>query len=609
MFIEDYSKLLELANRIYESGLVEYCHPNFIMEIEKFQDDLFYPDQYYLNNTGQFGGTPGIDINAPQAWAITTGLTDVRVAVLDDGVENHDDLNGRVVQGFSPMNATGFGAPVTGSDHGQACAGIVGATQNNTEGISGVAPCVDIVPINIFIGNESSADLAEAIDWAWDEGDSDVLSNSWGYTAQGTYHDNIAKAIGRARTQGRSGKGAIVVFASGNENLNFAGVTFPGNVPGVLTIGAIDNDGNIWNYSSRGPEMDLVAPSGNIRLTGDVITTDRMGNNGYVPGHPGPNNNYVSVFGGTSAACPQAAGAAALLISLDPTQSELTVKSRLTSTATDMGANGRDNIFGYGRINLQAALQRVTPKITGPSKFCPSGVMKVGNLTGGTITWSVSPSNSMSFTQGASISTFTRIGSFTGNATITATLNPACGTTVVITKNVIVEGSIDFNWYGVGPYGQLDVSITSGSPPHKIYRGSTLLYSGYSSYRTVNFGCNGGVLKVEANTACGVASKSVIVPQGCASFRGQTTMVVFPNPTSSELDIAQLDEYEKIRSADDIGPGELQLYGLDGNLLKTHKFSRIGSDTKMDVSDLKKGIFLLRIIAKEVDEVHRVVVE
>src|SRR6056297_1180145 len=369
VFVDDYSKLLYLANKIYESGLVEYCHPNFIMEIKKFQNDPLYPDQYYLNNTGQFGGTVGIDINAPQAWAITTGLTDIRVAVLDDGVENPIDLNGRVVQGFSPLNATGFGAPVVGSDHGQACAGIVGATQNNNEGISGVAPCVDIVPINIFIGTESSADLADAIDWAWDEGDSDVLSNSWGYTAQGTYHDNIASAIGRARTQGRNGRGAIVVFASGNENLNFAGVTFPANVAGVLTVGAVDNDGNIQNYSSRGPQIDLVAPSGDAGLAGDVVTTDR-------PGAPGYNNgNYTTNFNGTSAACPQVAGVAALMLSLDPFQTESQIKSKITSSATGTGFN---NNTGHGRLNAQAALQQVTPIISGPTKFCPSGVMRVG---------------------------------------------------------------------------------------------------------------------------------------------------------------------------------------------------------------------------------------
>ena len=253
VFVNEYSQLLDLANEIYESGLVEYCHPNFIMEIVRQQNDPLYPDQYYLNNTGQFGGTNGIDINAPQAWGISTGVHDVRVAVIDDGVENHIDINGRVVQGFTPLNANGFGAPIFGSAHGQACAGIIGASRNNNEGIAGISPCADIIPINIFVGNETTADIADAIDWAWDDGSADVISNSWTYASATVYHDNIAQAIGRARTQGRNGDGSIVVFSSGNyhpgggASIQFNGVDFPSNVAGVITVGAVDNSGNIQN--------------------------------------------------------------------------------------------------------------------------------------------------------------------------------------------------------------------------------------------------------------------------------------------------------------------------------------------------------------------------
>ncbi|WP_051638299.1 S8 family serine peptidase [Maribacter sp. Hel_I_7] len=593
VLVKDYARIFELANKLYESGLVEYSHPNFIGTLVKFQNDPLYPQQYYLNNTGQFGGTAGIDINGPQALTITEGLTDVKVAVIDDGVENHIDINGRVLSGYTVGNPNGNGSPAAGAAHGQACAGIIGASLNNNEGITGIAPCTEIVPIDIFSNiNASAGQIRDAIDWAWDEGEADVLSNSWGYPAS----DAITQAIGRARTQGRNGRGSVVVFASGNSG---GAVSFPGNVSGVLTVGAIDRNGNLWAYSSRGPQMDVVAPTGNVNLLGDVRTTDRPGINGYV------NGNYVDTFGGTSAACPQVAGVAALMLSFDPFMTESQVKNIIKFTATGTGFN---NNVGHGRLNAQAALQQVTPKILGPSKFCPSGVMKVGEVSGGTISWSVSPSNSLSFTQGASTNTFTRIGSFSGSATITATLNPACGTTRVITKNVTVGGTINFTWSGVGPFGQLDVNVTSGTAPYKIYRGSTLLYSGYSNPRTVNFGCNGGVLKVEANTACGIASKSVIVPQGCASFRGQSAMVVFPNPTSFELNIAQLDEFKEARSEDDIGSGELQLYDFDGNKIKSHKFSRIGHDTKMNLSDLKKGVYILRIIAKEVDEVHQVIV-
>lgn len=80
--VQNWDSLFSYANKIYESGIVEYCHPNFVPEIVKFQNDPLYSQQYYLNNTGQFNGTAGIDINAPEAWAVSLGLTTVRVAMI-----------------------------------------------------------------------------------------------------------------------------------------------------------------------------------------------------------------------------------------------------------------------------------------------------------------------------------------------------------------------------------------------------------------------------------------------------------------------------------------------------------------------------------------------
>ncbi len=259
------------------------------------------------------------------------GSIPVTVAVIDQGVENHEDFDGRVLRGFTPTDPNGHGAianpgPPQNLDalgHGVACTGIIAAT-HNTIGIAGIAPCARIYPVNIFNDwqlytyngtqyvrfLEDAIDIQLAIDSAWDRGHADVLSNSWGYSfstpqssdPNGNYYlpnfDHITAAIGRARTLGRGGLGSIVVFASGNNNQDFSGVSFPANVDGVVTVGAIDNRGNLWNYSSRGPEMDLVAPTGDVNLNGNVSTTDRMGANGYETG------NYTNRFGGTSAACP-----------------------------------------------------------------------------------------------------------------------------------------------------------------------------------------------------------------------------------------------------------------------------------------------------------------
>jgi subtilisin family serine protease len=87
----------------------------------------------------------------------------------------------RVLSGFTPRNVNGNGQPINTSRHGDACSGIIAATQNNNIGIGGIAPNCNIVPINIFFGGETPADIANGINWAWNQGQGAVLSNSWYY--------------------------------------------------------------------------------------------------------------------------------------------------------------------------------------------------------------------------------------------------------------------------------------------------------------------------------------------------------------------------------------------------------------------------------------------
>ncbi|MEN7547254.1 S8/S53 family peptidase [Rapidithrix thailandica] len=625
VLIEDYSTLLKVANQLYESGLVEYSHPNFIMEITKHQNDPLYPDQYYLNNTGQFGGTAGIDINAPQAWSISTGIHTIRVAVIDDGVENHVDINGRVLQGFTPRDANGLGAPVNGSAHGQACAGIIAASRSNNEGIAGIAPCTDIVPVNIFNGGETTGDLADAIDWAWDEGQADVLSNSWGFNSSTAYFDNIVQAIGRARTQGRGGDGAIVVFASGNSHGAFSGVTFPASAPGVVTVGAVDRSGNIWGYSSRGSQMDLVAPSGNTNLNGDVRTTDRPGTNGYA------NGNYTTEFGGTSAACPQVAGVAALMLSVNPELTEAQVVSILRNTATNMGPSGFDNTYGYGRVNARLAVSSAVPKITGPSSICTSGSMSVVVPAGTSVSWSVNPSNALNFSQGGATTSFSRNGSYSGGATITATLNGGCGSKS-ISKSI-----------GVGNLLPLDLRLRDSNTNNPVYficrdqptnvkakhdssapvsswqwnvSGAHITYNPSSSDNslvTLRPYSNNVTVKIRAQNGCGWSEWSDVSPDiiPCGMF-----FTVYPNPSDTELFLLKNNaeaflekDFERSNVNGDLGPITLELYDFSGNRVRQYVFGLKDSSPKIDVSGFKKGLYILKIISKNVNETHQIVIE
>jgi subtilisin family serine protease len=421
-------KVLQLVNEINSRNDVVWCEPEFLSDYKV--DNTLYPQQYYLNNTGQYGGTAGIDINAEPAWNITNGNSGITIAVIDAGVDrDHEDMGTRVLEGFTIRNATGDGEPQNANDlnpkaHGMACAGIVAAS-NNTIGIRGVASNVNVLPVNIIpdqafelFGNiiqgfGTNTEIAEAINWAWRR--ADVLSCSWG---GGNPSNDITIAIDSARTFGRNGNGTVVVFASGNGYPGATDVAYPGRLDGVITVGAITNQGTIWNYSQRGASMDLVAPSGNIG-SGDVTTTDRMGDLGYNSG------NYMNNFGGTSAACPQVAGVAALMLSVKPDLTEAEVRTTLQQTAIDMGASGFDNTYGYGRVNAYAAVQAIYPHITGPSIVCDQGTYTISNPPKDTsITWASSSSLLFSLVsgQGTTSATFEKNMSLPGTKVhVTAT--------------------------------------------------------------------------------------------------------------------------------------------------------------------------------------------
>ncbi|MBE9491802.1 MAG: S8 family peptidase [Bacteroidetes bacterium] len=288
-----------------------------------------------------------------------------------------------------------------------------------------------------------------------------MISNSWRYTP---YADDIAAAIGRARTQGRNGLGSIVVFSSGNSNPHpgcygcFHGVTFPANVDGVITVGAIDKNGSIWNYSSRGSEMDLVAPSGNTNLNGDIRTIDRMGIHGY------ETSNYTTRFGGTSASCPQVSGVVALMLSSNPFLTETQVRTTLQQTATDMGATGFDNTFGFGRVNAYATVEDVRLYVTGPTLVCTSNsTFTLHNRPAGTtVNWEKSPYLNYVSGQGTNNYTVKAKSIASDISWVKATINGDCGD-VTIQKDV---------WAGEPYFFHIRlVDYNTGSPIYELCRG------------------------------------------------------------------------------------------------------------------------------------------
>jgi subtilisin family serine protease len=382
---------LKMANRFFETGLFVYAEPDFRLmnALHVVPNDPLYNLQWAHLNTGavnQGSGIAGADIDVDEAWDITMGSPSIRIAVLDEGVQrNHPDLINNIDPlgfGLTVGNSTTGNILSSNSSHGTACAGIIAAEANNNIGVAGVAPLSKIIPVNIIINTSgvfgTSAQIATAIDWSWNEGAADILSNSWG---GGTASSLVQDAIRRATTMGRGGKGAIVIFSSGN---NDAGVASPAIFPETIAVGAMSMclqrkspttcDGeNFWG-GNYGTGLDISGPGVRIATTRNTGTGSA------------PNADYNLAFNGTSAATPFVAGVAALVLSINNNFTQTQVREILERSARKIGGynytatigqpNGSwSSELGHGMVNAKnAVLAAQNPA------FCRVEIAASGNL-------------------------------------------------------------------------------------------------------------------------------------------------------------------------------------------------------------------------------------
>lgn len=359
---------IKMANIYYEDPITVFATPNFISKLEPFStipDDTYFTNQWHLHNTGQNppAGTEDADIDAPEGWDINIGNSDVIIAIIDEGVDvTHEDLVDNIIDGYDFVDDDANPSPWGDDAHGTACAGLAAGKTNNNKGIAGVSWNCKIMPIRMASGEFGSywtTDewAANAIEWAADNG-ADVLSNSWG---GGPDSDTIHDAIQEAKENGRDGKGCVVVFASGNSG---GGVSYPAKYSEVIAVGATDKDDIKWSYSCYGNELDVVAPSGNVNLQGNIWTTDITGSAGYNYGSTSlgdASGDYTNKMGGTSAAAPQVAGLAGLILSINPSLTSDEVQYIIETSADDKGVSGWDQYYGWGRINVYEALKKAFP--------------------------------------------------------------------------------------------------------------------------------------------------------------------------------------------------------------------------------------------------------
>ncbi len=375
--------------------LINWAQPDMIVPIEnETVNDQYFPEQHQINATNQIidGDTiQDYDINVQSVWNYTKGHG-IKVAIIDDGLEQHEDLN-TIDTTYNPHTGNS-GVPEASQRHGVAVSGII-AARHNTIGIAGIAPDVELIGANIFTSGTTISEYADAITWAVNQG-ADVINNSWGFkktSGSALCLENpypvLTSSIQNALTSGRSGKGCIVVFASGNFSnpTEEECVAYPANIDGVLSVGAINPKGEKSTYSNYGPKLDFVAPSSDIisqQIKYGVRTIDRMGAPGYSAG------NYHLYFGGTSAAAPAVSASAALLLSVDTSLTHTEVYDLFRLNAREVDSIGFDDRTGHELIDVGAAVQDIfNPLSTYFLCGADSIVLKASTLdgTGYTYLW------------------------------------------------------------------------------------------------------------------------------------------------------------------------------------------------------------------------------
>ena len=625
---------MQVANALYETRLFEYAEPNLVHFIELSTNDQYFTQQWGLNNTGQSGGTSGADIKANQAWNITTGSSDVTIAILDVGVElNHPDLVNNLLSGFDATGNNSNGAPVnnTGDNaHGTACAGVVAARANNTIGIAGVAYNCRILPVRIATRSggwttTESQYIANGIDWA-KTNNANVISMSFTCIETGA----VNTAINQAVTLGRNNLGCILVASSGNDYLS--SVAYPARLPNIIAVGAINRNGQRADFSNYGQLLDVVAPGVNI------YTTDLQGSAGYNKSN-GANGNYYANFGGTSAACPHVSGVAALILSVRPDLTQAQVRQAIESTCTKLPGysfsnnsshpNGTwNNQVGHGLLNAYAAVHSVIPTISGPSFVCFSsvGVYTAANAPAG-FTWDQS-SNINSPTISGNSATFT---AKTGSA------NNGAGWIAI--KSGSVELARQTVWVGAPLYSDMmNLTINQGCEGPGVYY--AYIYNMPSNLHLSTTGfewmTHGGWTMVEHphtkhNPGPSMQGVRITAPNpeqitmlgirmcnpcGCTEWEGVTALSpcsyysiqAGPNPVGSSLTVSiEVDEavYARqrpgsssvLRAVEPVPMFELKLFSNSGFLVR--QTSSAAGVVSIDVSTLPNGFYFLHVYGND----------
>jgi serine protease len=456
---------LKAIKQLHRQADVEYAEPNYIRRTALVPADQLYHLQWHYPL-----------INLPQAWDITTGDSNVIVAVVDTGVLTaHPDLQGQFVSGydfisglFNANDGDGIDADPTdpgdsgiggSSFHGTHVAGTVAAATNNISGVAGASWSTRIMPLRALgIAGGTAYDIRQAVRYAAglsnDSGTvpiqrADIINLSLG-------GEGFSQADQDLYNQVRN-QGVIVIAAAGN---NSSSVPFyPASYNGVISVSAVDINRQRAPYSNFGAFVDVAAPGGDATqdINGDGNPDAVLSTGGDDSG--GSLQLNFRFLQGTSMAAPHVAGVIALMKAITPGLTPAQLENLLASgqITQDLGSPGRDDEYGFGLIDAHSA---VVAAQGGLSPVPPTLVVSPGALNFGSQgnIAILSASNG-----GGGNLTVNAPGDDAGWLAVTAeNIDPATGIgtyRVTVSRNGLAEGTYDGTITFTSPVNTEEISV------------------------------------------------------------------------------------------------------------------------------------------------------
>lgn len=304
-------------------------HPHFkFVELDRQVPESLVANDPYLGSQWHLP-----KIQAPAAWDVTQG-SGVTIAILDSGVDSrHPDFAGRLMPGYNFVDGNANTEDVRG--HGTKVAGAAAAALNNGVGVASVAGQARILPVRISdsAGYAYWSDVAAGLIWAADQG---------ARVANISFSGVVGSASVLSAARYMNDKGGLVFVSAGNDGVN-PDYADPAS---MIVVAATDSRDARASYSNHGPHIHLAAPGTSI------YTTNWQ-------------QGYAS-SSGTSFSAPVTAGVAALVMAANPRLTHTQVRDILFQTAVDLGASGRDNYYGYGRVDAAAAVTAAIARVEPP---------------------------------------------------------------------------------------------------------------------------------------------------------------------------------------------------------------------------------------------------